>query len=343
MLAFGEVQTGLLQHSAAMSRRSVRAVLAFGPDDVVHSIERPIARSVSADRLEGVDCKLPSTTGRQTRGIGTVVSRAVVVGGHVAQGSAFAYTAKARKSRRHPSWSHYLASPGQIEAIGKLDDKDVENGVLTGLHQAEAVEMQAIAGRMLDLVQRSRSLDNLPPVLAQRTRLRWTAELDKDISTISATFTLVSDELRTVRLRVPDDDLEAVVTLCGDLALHDWLLSTVTAHLTSALAFSRDPEIRSARLRPIVEHLLHLWMPAAHVPDHLVPIWAALDRRPGFTPQWAATTTRIRDQIALAGLAHRQPPASSNGHAEQRGLSQPTRTGTAGDMGNRRAPSGQMR
>jgi hypothetical protein len=301
MFAFGEVQTGLLQNSAALPRRSVEEILALATDGRVRSTGRPIARSVSPHLLEGVDCQLPSASGRQTRGIGTLVSRAVIIGGHVAQASSHAHVAAARVTRRQP-WSHYLASPGRLEAIGKLDRADLQRGVMADSTRPDSVEIQAITGRLLDVVQRSNVLDHVPPVLAPRTRLRWTAELGEQAA-MSATFTLATEELRTIRLRMPEGDLDAVVALCEDLALHDWLLSTVTSLLDSSFAQCPGLEARITRLRPVVEHLLHLWMPAADVADHLMPVWNALERRPGFTRQWETTAARIRDQIAIGTLA----------------------------------------
>jgi cbb3-type cytochrome oxidase cytochrome c subunit len=57
-----------------------------------------------------------------------------------------------------------------------------------------------------------------------------------------------------------------------------------------------------ARLRPAVNHLMHVWMPGAHVPDSMMPFWRALERRSGFTRQWDATVARIRDQLAMRML-----------------------------------------
>ncbi|MBW6438003.1 hypothetical protein KZ829_30155 [Actinoplanes hulinensis] len=301
MLAFGEVQTGLLQNSVALPRRATEHLLSNEADERVRSVERPIARSVSPDRLEGVDCRLPTTSGRQTRAIGTVVSRAVVVAGHVAQGSAYARVAPARTTIRLP-WSHYLASPGHLEAIGKLDRSDLEQGVLTGARTAETLELSAIAARMLDTVQRSRVIDHAPPLRTPRVRLRWTALLDRSVERPGGTFTLVSEDVRSLQLRVPTTDLGAVVALCEDLAVHDWLLTTVLSVLDATLAHDHSRAERVSRLQPLLEHLPHLWMPGAHVPEELLQIWSALDQRPGFTRQWDGAMARVRDQITIGAL-----------------------------------------
>ncbi|MBG0559951.1 SCO2521 family protein [Actinoplanes aureus] len=321
MLAFGEVQTGLLQNSAALSRRGTEQLVATAVDERIQTVERPIGRTCSQDQQEGVDCLLPAVSGRHTRGIGTVLARVVVVGGHVIQGSAYAQVAPARNTVRLP-WSHYLASPGQLEAIGKLDSKDVALGVLSGARTAKTLELSAITTRMVDTVQRSRLVDHAPPLRTSRLRLRWTAVLDKSLSEPDGVFTLVSDELRTMELRVPTADLTAVVALCEDLALHDWLLTTVLSVLDATLAHDRSRTDRVSRLQPLLEHLLHLWMPAAHVPEQLLPVWEALDQRPGFTRQWEAAVARIRDQITVETLDLLQ---AADGRRPTRPVSPPAR------------------
>ncbi len=130
-------------------------------------------------------------------------------------------------------------------------------------------------------------------------------------------FTLAEDELRTVRLRVPEDIPAAdLAGLCEDLALHDWLLTTLVRVLDgirlgpaapgtwprTAGDGELPPTVRA--LRPAVDHLLHLWMPRARVSGRLAPLWEALEERPGFTRQWLALVQRVRDQLTL----HAIPP-----------------------------------
>ncbi len=52
-------------------------------------------------------------------------------------------------------------------------------------------------------------------------------------------------------------------------------------------------------LRPAVDHLLHLWMPRAHVDRSLGHLWDELEQEPGFTRQWRSLVQRIRDQLAV--------------------------------------------
>ncbi|MEU4421370.1 SCO2521 family protein [Actinoplanes sp. NPDC024001] len=301
MLAFGEVQTGLLQNSTALSRRATEKLIASAVDERVRTVERPIGRTSSSDQLEGVDCMLPTVSGRQTRGVGTVLARVAIVGGHAVQGSACVQVVPAGNPTRLP-WSHYLNQPGQLEAIGKLDLKDVALGVVNGTSTPKSLELGAITTRMVDTVQRAQLIDHAPPLRASRTRLRWTAQLDQALDEPEGTFTLISEELRTIELRMPVTDLRSVEVLCEDLALHDWLLTTVLSVVEAALTHDHSRAERVSRLQPLLEHLLHLWMPAAHVPDQLLPVWAALDQRPGLTRQWQSVVARIRDQITVETL-----------------------------------------
>jgi hypothetical protein len=137
------------------------------------------------------------------------------------------------------------------------------------------------------------------------TRLRWAALPAADgAGPAIERFTLAEDELRTLRLRVPDStDPAAVAGLCEDLALHDWLLTAVVRVLDGSRLGSVDGPAAVRALRPAVEHLLHLWMPGARVDRSLAPLWDVLEREPGFTRQWRTLVRRIRDQLALLQVA----------------------------------------
>ncbi len=304
MLILGEVHTGLLQNSTAISQDDATAILDVVLGERVRRSERPIAYAVSPDRLTGVDCRLPTATGSRTRAVGTVASRAAITGGHVLQGSAFAMVTPGREPRRL-AWSYYLARPGRLETIGKVDLTDLRNGQVRATDSERSLDLGAIAGRAMDDAQRSRLLDRRAPLRTQRTRLRWlvspTPEEDAT-ATVSTAFSVESDTMRTLVLRVPVPSLPAVVDLCEDLALHDWLLTTMVSYVDRRITAQVSPAERVAQLRPAIDHLLHLWMPAARVAEPLLPVWDALERRPGFTRQWETSVSRIRDQVALSAV-----------------------------------------
>jgi hypothetical protein len=56
------------------------------------------------------------------------------------------------------------------------------------------------------------------------------------------------------------------------------------------------------RLIPAIDHLLHLWMPAARGGDEAAAVWDALERRPGFSRQWSSLVFRIRDQLSVGTM-----------------------------------------
>ncbi|CAM5381036.1 hypothetical protein SVIRM249S_02145 [Streptomyces viridochromogenes] len=63
-------------------------------------------------------------------------------------------------------------------------------------------------------------------------------------------------------------------------------------------------------LQPVVVHLLHLWMPRAHVDPALAHLWDVLEERPGFSRQWENLSRRIRDRLALQAVAAPQQALS---------------------------------
>ena len=311
MLALGEVHTGLLQHSTALPADQAAELLNLVEGDPVLVERRPIAYAVSPELATGVDCDLPSRTGRKTRAAGAVLGRASVTGGRVVQSSVDAWLEPAETARRLP-WSHYIARPGHLEAIGKAHLPDVVTGFLSPGPARPAdfpvLSLGAVATQLLDRVQRQEDLDRRPPLRAPRTMLRWAVTVDERWASAGrVVFTVESDTLRTVEMTLGPEDGSAARLLCEDLALHDWLRTTVTAVAEDVMSSPRSAPDKAARLRPVVEHLLHLWMPGARVPATMAPVWESIERRPGFSRQWTSSVEWIRDQLAagtVASLGH---------------------------------------
>ncbi len=302
MLAVGEVHTGLLQNWASLTQLLSTQVLAIVPGVRVRRSERPIAHAVSPESLTGVDCLLATSSGARVRGIGTAVSRASITGGRVLQGSAYAQITKSETDRRLP-WSHYLSRPGVVETLGKMDRVDLASGFLTARSTPVILDLGAISGRTMDTVQRSSELDRTPPFRMARTRMRCVVAVDETQPGDSqAQFTIESPTERTLRLTAREKDLPAAVELCEDLALHDWLL-TALLELIERSGSSRNirPQVVD-KLRPAIDHLLHLWMPAARLDKSMLPVWRSLEQQPGFTKQWTASVSWIRDQMALSTI-----------------------------------------
>ncbi|MEU2614272.1 SCO2521 family protein [Micromonospora sp. NPDC007271] len=300
MLMVGEVHTSLLQHSTALAQEQSSEVLSLVEGEAVLTSRRPSLYAVSPDVRTGVDCWLPSAKNRQLRGVGAVVTRAIITGGRIVQASS---TVQVVAGERRRPWSHYLASPGVLETVGKLDAADLAAGFLYG-NAADVLNLAAITGRVLDGVQMSELLDRRPPLRAARTRLRWAAQLDQRPGAAGRAVVAVdSPTVRTVKLEVGSPDvLAAVAGFCEDLALHDWLLTTLSALQEAAVTRAVPRQEHIERLRPVLEHLLHLWLPGARVDPRLRPIWDQLEQVPGFSRQWKASVNWIRDQITVGNM-----------------------------------------
>ncbi|MEU8157093.1 SCO2521 family protein [Micromonospora sp. NPDC048986] len=301
MLTVGEVHTSLLQHRTALAQEQSAEVLSLIEGEAVLTSRRPSLYAVSPDVRTGVDCWLPSARKRQLRGVGAVVTRAIITGGRIVQASSVIHVVAGE--RRQP-WSHYLANPGVLETVGKLDVADLSAGFLHG-NDADVLNLEAITGRVLDGVQMSDLLDRRPPLRTARTRLRWTAQTDERPNRgVSAVVTVDSPTLRTVELVLDPQDVPAAMAgLCEDLALHDWLLTVLSSLVESAVTRSASGQEHVERLRPVLEHLLHLWLPGARVHPRLRPIWDQLEQVPGFSRQWNSSVNWIRDQISVSNMA----------------------------------------
>ncbi|EFF90934.1 MULTISPECIES: SCO2521 family protein [unclassified Streptomyces] len=310
VLACGEIRTCLLPARQALDIRAAAQLLGLRADERVLLSERPNLYARSPDTLTGVDCPLPSANGARVRAVGTVAARAALTEGRVLQTSAYFRLPATGPDQRRP-WGHYLVRPGVLEPFGKLPHEAVAQGVLDGGRPGD-LDVGLIADGLLTRLLRHPLLDHCPPLRSRPTRLRWAAlpAHPGDGPTLER-FTLAEDELRTVRLRVPEGtDSAEIAGLCDDLALHDWLLTTVVRMLDGIALGSGAPPARTrpgaedrpavlTTLRPAVDHLLHLWMPRARVAAALAPLWEALEERPGFTRQWRTLVQRIRDQLAL--------------------------------------------
>jgi hypothetical protein len=297
-LLCGEVRTRLLPVRQALDIRTAAQFLGLRADERVLLSERPNLYARSPDTLTGVDCPLPAANGARTRAVGTVATRAALTEGRVLQASAHVTLPAAGPDRRRP-WGQYLIRPGVAEPVGKLAADAVADGVLGGGRHGD-LDLGVIADGLLTRLLRHPLIDQRPPLRSRPTRLRWAALPAAPGQEPSIEFTLAEDQLRTVRLRVPEGTPAAEVAgLCDDLALHDWLLTTVV-HLFDGIR-PGTPAVLGA-LRPAVDHLLHLWMPRARVRADLAPLWDRLEERPGFTRQWATLVRRIRDQLALHAI-----------------------------------------
>ncbi|GIE94986.1 SCO2521 family protein [Paractinoplanes rishiriensis] len=304
MLIVGEVHTGLLRGRDPMSAREAALLVDLVAGEPVLRLERPRSYVRSPERPVGVDCPLGAAPpARQVRGIGTVLQRAAITGGHVVQGTAWARLARATGSARQP-WSHYLARPGVIEAVGRVQAADLAAAFAAPVRAPSALDLGDVAGRASDVVQsavpddgRSRERLRLP-----RTKLRFVVEQAEAAGT--PRLTVHDDQLRVVRVGLPAGAEPRLLVAFGeDLALHDWLLTSVIGIVERAEigALPRDESLR--RLRPAVDYLLHLWLPGGRGGELAEQLWETLERRSALSRQWALLRDRIRDQFALGAVA----------------------------------------
>jgi hypothetical protein len=303
-LTIGEVHTGLLLTSAAVPVDTSVELLAIVPGGSVRTRRRPIRYAWSPEVLTGVDCATPLAERREVRIVGTLATQVSLTDGRIVQAGTHATFRQDSVGRRRP-WSHYLGQPGVLEILGKAPEENLATGFLRGPSTARDLDLGAVNVRALASIQRSEHLDHAPPFRSRGTRLRWAAETSGDKQDIA--FTLSADGLRTVQLRAPEPSPRALADFCADLALHDWLLSTLLDLVDRAVARSRPAAELIGMLRPGIDHLVHAWMPAARASRILDRIWQELDLRAGFSLQWQKTVERIRDQLSVGLIEALQP------------------------------------
>jgi len=305
LLVLGEIHSGVLQNSRPITPESADEMLSLITDHPVRSWERPIRHAASGQVLTGVDCNLPAA-GNARRAIGTVGTEVSVTGGRLLQASARTEIRSATETRRL-SWSHYLTRPGVLEVSGDFPAAATATGFLSPSPRSQTLDLGGICSGVMGRAQSSPLLDRITPFKASRTRLRWAALVVTDRRPASAGFMIEADGLRTLSITAPAEVLNHLSALCENVALHDWLLTTVNALVDSADLGRRDQESVVRHLRPAIDHLLHTWMPTARLPDNVIPFWHEIDRRSGLSVHWETLVQRIRDQLALAMIERTDP------------------------------------
>lgn len=310
-VAVGEIRTGLLRHGPSLTGEATRQLLDLLPGEPVLQSQRPISHALSPDVVNGVDCNVLTSKGARVRAVGTLLTHAAVTGGRILQTSTLTRIDPAGSQRRQP-WSHYTARPGRLETLGRADAGDLAIGFagLTGSPAAGCLDVGAVCERLARRLQSSPLLDGRPPIKSQWTRTRWTAlyvsEHDENTEP-HAGMELRPDNVRSISLRIPYGlretyRLDAVLELCRDLALHDWVLTTLAQRIERISSVSGDRARAVSELYPTVSNLLHLWMPGARVKPELAEVWDGFERQPGFTRQWDTAVGWIRDQLSLHTL-----------------------------------------
>jgi hypothetical protein len=300
VLVIGEVRTCLLHNAGPLPQPVVAQLLGLIPGRRVLSVGRPVGRSVSPELTVGVDCRLATASRIGARGIGTVNSHAVITAGAVLQGSAKAHVRHAAADHRL-AWSDYAGRPGVIEVISRADAADLAAGYLADTSPICTLDLGSVTGHLISGVQMHPQLDHITHVRSRPTRVCWVARVgDSDIPV--ARVHAKDDIVRTVELTMPEDQLSLAARFCEDFALHDWLLTTVAQVIEQADRAEIAGREAIDILSPAVKRLLHLWMPGAYVDPAMRMLWDAFERRSGFSLQWNAQATQIRDWIRLRTL-----------------------------------------
>lgn len=294
VLMFGEVHTELLWHSTSVSDSLAKRILSLRLGDDIRTFTRPASYVVSPDLYDGLDCRLS-----RHRMVGTAVSFASITGGQIAQAVTTATISRGTNDRRMP-WSYYLARPGKVETVGSSPDwhQLAESWATT---EKAAPNLGAIGDRLLDSVQMSPQLTGTAPVRRTgRLRLRWVyARSDQPLR---VEFTVESADLRLLRLSGGNLDARSVADFCADLAQHDWLLSTLLEAVDRSGLEAGGGPATIRKLRPVIDHLLHHWMPAARLDAPGRALWRGLDEAAGLGRQWESLVSRVRDQLALSTI-----------------------------------------
>ncbi len=315
-VVLGETQTCLLPSSTVLDTSSTIELLSsVQPGTAVTSRERPMPLVISPDRIEGIDCNLIPVSGKRIHVIGTVASRAVVLGGRILQSSSYTRVVRSRETSRQP-WSHYTGRPGTIETVSRIGDDPagrVADGYLRSFG-GDRLDLTAISTRMSTHIRMDHQwLDQRMPFRADTTRLLWAIEVGAPTGDPHHfTFRLENETLRSVRLTVPEEYIPAAQRFCEDLAVHDWLLTTVGQVAIRFRPPDHGPETVLNQLSPTLDQLVPLWMPGAHTPQSLRQWWSDLETDPGFTRQWTARVQQLRDRMATATLQSLRDPKFTN-------------------------------
>jgi hypothetical protein len=191
-----------------------------------------------------------------------------------------------------------------VEAVSKPGDAAgarLADGHLRP-NNGDRLDLTSISRRMSTSIRVDPRLDQGVPFRAGTTQLRWAVEVGTPGDRPGFVFRLDSDTQRSVRLIVPESEVTAAQRFCEDLAVHDWLLTTI-GQVADRFG-PADQEVGRVldQLAPLLEQLAPLWMPGAHTPAALRRPWEQLEADPGFTRQWTARVGQLRDRMTTATL-----------------------------------------
>jgi hypothetical protein len=296
-VVLGEVTTVLLDKHVPLTPAQTAKSLALVLGRPVDIRQHPMPRAASADVVVGVDCPLVHGAYGTVRGIGTVTGRAVLVGGHIVQGSARAKVLIDGSGARR-GWGHYTARPGVVEIVdtalpGKLIDGFLAADPSGRRSDHRQLDLGAVGVQLLDRVDGGDRRDGGTQLKSRRTTLRWAVSVTGGMAPPTADFVPGPDGAWWIRLAACPEDLEAVAEFCEDVALHLWLLNA----LDTACDRSLRNEAAVPELKPALSYLVHLWLPGAHLRPEVRGLWQRLEAVAGLDREWTVLVSRVRDRI----------------------------------------------
>jgi hypothetical protein len=295
LLGFGEVRTCLIQNLGTLSAPASVALMQLTPGSPVSKVDRPVRRVVSPEQVTGVDCRLQVAREGRGRGIGTVLSHAVVTNGRILQGTAHVSLGRASSTERR-EWRHYLRRQGVVEVLGSPDFHNVLDGYLADTSPARGLDLASISNRIIDEVQLSTHLDHTTALRAGTATVRWAVTLAPDTRPSVGIAKSDLPNFHVIRLSGAPGDLAMLIRFCEEFALHEWLLTTVqdviVPRAETDIARGRDP---LDSLLFALNELVPLWMPPTHLGSDMKALWEAMESRTHYSRLFERQVARIRD------------------------------------------------
>lgn len=310
----GEVMTLLLRSPAALDQDRAHDLLArLVPGSTPDRFGHPVDRLMSADLTFGVDCHLATPKGgARARTIGVAAAHAVLTGGHVLQAAAHARIVVGETQHRR-RWSHYTARPGYIEVQRKAAPERLAVGFLTAESDGALLNLAGVAKQVADRVNGEVGQDQKVRLRSSPRTFRWVARVAGTAGMPQVEFVRCPDGTFQINAVTNPTYLISLARFCEDVALHNWLLSTMAA----AFAGSTAAPDRIGEMGPALELLGHLWSPGEALDERLNSLWPDLEARLHLSRGWRNQVTRVRDKILLLTLEALQQQQRSRAASEE--------------------------
>jgi hypothetical protein len=182
-----------------------------------------------------------------------------------------------------------------VELYRAAAPTDLAEGFLKARTGPAVLDLGGAGGQVIDMVHSRPDLhDKHVRLLTQPLTLRWTALVRHDAGQPSMDFLRFHDGRVHISAVTGAEHVAGLVRFCEDVALHQWLLSTITDVLRGAASGDDLDD-----LGPALEYLGHLWSPGESGDDDLAYLWQSIEERYHLTRGWQNQLGRVRDQVLL--------------------------------------------